>query len=90
MAQETVDALGHDWKEATTESPKTCDRCGETEGEKLPEPQPEPTPDPEPQPEKNHDECAKSVWEKILTMILNFIRGLLGLPEECICGDELT
>ncbi len=25
----------HDWKEATCESPKTCGRCGETEGEPL-------------------------------------------------------
>ncbi|MCI5788628.1 MAG: hypothetical protein MR002_04625, partial [Acholeplasmatales bacterium] len=25
-----------DWKEATTEAPKTCTRCGATEGEKLP------------------------------------------------------
>ena len=30
------EALGHDWKEATTEAPKTCTRCGATEGEKLP------------------------------------------------------
>ena len=31
-----VAALGHHWIEATTESPKTCKTCGETEEEKLP------------------------------------------------------
>lgn len=31
-----VEKLGHDWEKATTESPKTCKTCGETEGEKLP------------------------------------------------------
>ena len=27
--------LGHDWKAATCDAPKTCNRCGTTEGEKL-------------------------------------------------------
>lgn len=27
-----VDALGHTWKDATCTEPKTCSRCGETEG----------------------------------------------------------
>ena len=31
-----VAALGHNWLDATTEAPKTCTRCGETEGSKLP------------------------------------------------------
>jgi len=55
------DALGHDWKDATYEAPKTCSRCGITDGspleptpvpqepEKKPEPDPEPDPEPEPQ-----------------------------------------
>jgi beta-lactamase superfamily II metal-dependent hydrolase len=30
-----VDALGHTWKEATTEAPKTCTTCGAVEGDKL-------------------------------------------------------
>ena len=38
-------ALGHDWKDATTEAPKTCLTCGETEGEKLPQPSEPDTPD---------------------------------------------
>ena len=35
IPQETVDALGHDWKDATFMDPKTCKRCGATEGEAL-------------------------------------------------------
>ena len=31
-----VAALGHDWVDATTEAPKTCNTCGATEGENLP------------------------------------------------------
>ena len=30
-----VDALGHDWADADCENPKTCKRCGETDGEAL-------------------------------------------------------
>ena len=30
-----VQAEGHSWKDANTESPKTCEKCGATEGEKL-------------------------------------------------------
>ena len=29
---ESIAALGHDWQEATYDEPKTCSRCGETEG----------------------------------------------------------
>ena len=32
IAPETIAALGHDWKEATCTEPKTCVRCGATEG----------------------------------------------------------
>lgn len=42
VEQETVGALGHSWVDATTEAPKTCEDCGETEGEKLPAPTPDP------------------------------------------------
>ena len=35
VAQKDVEALGHDWQEATTKAPKTCKNCGGTEGEKL-------------------------------------------------------
>ena len=32
---EDIAALGHDWEEASYTNPKTCKRCGETEGEAL-------------------------------------------------------
>ena len=35
-AQEELPVLGHNWIAATTSAPKTCDRCGLTEGDKLP------------------------------------------------------
>ena len=31
----SIQALGHDWNEATCESPKTCSACGATEGSAL-------------------------------------------------------
>ena len=86
-----IDAIGHDWKEATTEAPKTCKICGETEGEKLPELTPDPDNGTDLAPEKDHGECeASSTIEKILNLIVNFFRSLIGLPEKCVCGDELT
>ena len=82
VAQESVDALGHSWQEATTEAPKTCEKCGETEGEKLPE---EPTPV-----EKDHSQCTpKSIIEAIITIIMNIIRSIMELPEKCFCGEDL-
>ncbi len=35
VAQEVVEALGHTWADATCTVPKTCETCGETEGEAL-------------------------------------------------------
>ena len=105
-----VAAFGHDWTEATTEAPKTCDNCGLTEGEKLPteEPKEEPEDQPEENPEENpeevpeeepteepteekdHSKCEpKSEFERFIMMIINFFRGLIGLPEQCFCGEEL-
>ena len=31
----TIKALGHEWQDATYTAPKTCERCGATEGEPL-------------------------------------------------------
>ena len=87
-----VAALGHDWEEATTEAPKTCKVCGETEGDKLPENVPETdiTPDTDPSEEVNHAECkAPNQWEEFLTLLINFFRQLFGLPPKCYCGEEL-
>ncbi len=81
VEQETVDALGHSWVDATTEAPKTCEDCGETEGEKLP--------DSDTPTEGSHDECKSSGWDRFWNSILNFFRRLFGMPEKCICGDEL-
>jgi hypothetical protein len=36
LAQETVAAKGHRWVDATCTAPKTCETCGETEGEPMP------------------------------------------------------
>ena len=92
---DTVAALGHDWIDATYENPKTCDRCGLTEGEKLPEvdsgenemPDENETPE---ENDKDHTKCeAESILQRILTAIINFFRKLFGLPEKCVCGDEL-
>ena len=76
-----VAATGHEWTDATTESPKTCEKCGETEGEKLPAPEVE----------INHDECEQnaSAWSRFLTMIANFFRRLFSLKGKCYCGEEM-
>ncbi len=34
--EEIANGIGHNWKDATTEAPKTCTVCGTIEGEKLP------------------------------------------------------
>jgi hypothetical protein len=81
-----VEAHGHRWKDATTEAPRTCEICGDTDGERLPEPTPSPEPTPDPAPEKNHDECEGS---RFWNAIINFFRRLFGLPEKCVCGDEI-
>ena len=84
-------AHGHSWLEATTESPKTCETCGETEGDMLPGPTPDPDPEPDPEPEKDHDECKEeaSGWKKFWRAIGNFFRMIVGLPKKCVCGDVL-
>ena len=83
VAQETVDAIGHEWKDATTEVPKTCGRCGETEGDKLPTPTiPEESID-------NHENCEGNWLTNLINVILNFFRKLLGMPEKCICGEDI-
>ena len=37
IEEETIAKKEHEWEEATTERPKTCRNCGETQGEKLAE-----------------------------------------------------
>ena len=82
-----TEALGHDFAEATTESPKTCKVCGETEGEKLPVP--DVTPDTNPT-EKNHDECeAPGFFKRVFLRIGNFFRIIFGRPRKCFCGEKI-
>ena len=64
-----VDALGHSWKDATTEAPKTCESCGETEGEPLPKPEEPDTPD-----KPNEVNWFVRIWNAIL----DFFRRLFG------------
>lgn len=100
--QISVPSLGHDWLDATYDDPKTCDRCGLTEGEKLPavDSSEEETPGEnetsnendttDNEPEKDHSQCeAESGFQKLITAIINFLRRLIGLPEQCVCGEEL-
>ena len=94
LSRETVrvDAIGHDFEDATTESPKTCKVCGKTEGEKLPteDTAPDTDVDDDITVEEDHSECkAQSELERIVSIIINFFRKLLGLPEKCLCGEDL-
>ena len=90
VIQEEKDALGHNFTEATTEAPKTCTRCGETEGEPLPKPvDPDPVDPVDPTPEKDHAECQGDWFAELINAIINFFRTLFGLPEKCICGEDL-
>ena len=88
-----VAAHGHDFADATTEAPKTCKVCGKTEGEKLPTedntPDDDGATDDNNAVEKNHEDCVASAWEKFINAIINFFRGIFGLPKECVCGEEL-
>ena len=92
-----IDALGHDWLDATTEAPKTCQNCGATEGDKLPEPdtdpedKPDETPDEDITESKDHSACEpKTEWDNFWLAIINFFRALFGLPEQCYCGEEIV
>ena len=91
IIKDETDPLGHDFADATTEAPKTCDRCGETEGDPLPKPvDPDPPIDTNPPiDEDTHEDCEGNWFMEILNAILNFFRKLFGLPEKCICGDDL-
>ena len=74
-----VDATGHAWKDATTEAPKTCEKCGATEGDKLPEVDSDPAPDTSIDEDEGKEEM--SALERFWQAIINFFRRLFGLPE---------
>ena len=74
---------GHDWVEE--EDYRFCGTCGEVEDYEGGAPN---TPDTDG--DKDHSQCEGSAIETIINMIINFIRSLFGLPEQCICGEELS
>ena len=98
VAQQVVPALSHNWVEATEEAPKTCDRCGLTEGEKLPGNENQ-TPDNDDSsdddttdaPTKDHSECKANAngWKKFWNAFANFFRTLFGGAKKCVCGEKL-
>ncbi len=74
-------APGHTWKDATTEAPKTCEICGATEGDKLPEVAPDPVPTPDTSIDEDEGKEEMSAFERFWQAIINFFRKLFGLPE---------
>ncbi len=79
---EDIPETGHDFADATTEAPKTCKTCGVTEGEKLPVDSPD-------GPVNDHSECESNWFAELWNSIINFFRRLIGLPEKCVCGEEI-
>jgi len=84
VAQNSIDALGHDFADATTEAPKTCKTCGATEGDKLPTPEePEVPSEPEvPGADEGKDEQPKeelNFFQRIWLAIVNFFKKLFGI-----------
>lgn len=59
------------------------------EEDKTDEPTEESKPEVEPE-EKDHTLCEGNLFSVIWNAIVNFFRGLFGMPSLCICGEELT
>jgi uncharacterized repeat protein (TIGR02543 family) len=57
-----VTAFGHDWVDATTESPKTCNTCGATEGERLP----------------SNDNPNLSIYEILLDLFIRIFNAIIN------------
>jgi hypothetical protein len=88
VAQTEIPANGHVWTDDSTETFKTCEICGATEGEK-PNPDDNVTPDDD-SVEKNHNECEEpGAISRIINMIINIFRQLFGLAPKCYCGEEI-
>jgi len=88
VSQEVIPALGHSWLDATHEAPSTCERCGATTGEKLPEENP-PEENPPTDDDSTEDEhvCeGVSGWQKFWNAVINFFRRIFGIPEKCPHG----
>ena len=69
---------GHDWVEE--DGYKFCGKCGDVVEDGAPEGGES----------IDHSQCTGSIVETILILIFNIIRSILGLPEQCICGEELN
>ena len=78
MITEKKNPLGHDWEDATTDAPKTCRTCGETEGEKLPITPVDPV-NPETPSENEKPEENLGFFQKIWLAILAFFKKLFGI-----------
>ena len=83
VAQGSIDALGHDFADATTEAPKTCKKCGSTEGDKLPTPE---IPDEQPElpeepgvPGEEEPEQELNFFQRIWLAIVNFFKKLFAI-----------
>ncbi len=83
-------AKDHIWSEATHERPSTCEICGATTGNKLPEDIPsiddDPIYDDEPIHENEHICDGGNAWNRFWRAIFNFFRRMFGLPEKCPHG----
>ena len=89
-APKTCDNCGlTEGEKLPTEEPK---EDPEEEPEQTPEEQPEETPEEQPEEApaetKDHSECG-SGFARLWNAIINFFRSLIGLPKQCVCGEEL-
>ena len=41
-------------------------------------------------PNEDHTNCEANGWVRFWNAIFNFFRRLFGLPEQCVCGKELS
>ncbi len=81
--QQNIPVLGHVWTEATQEEPSTCEICGATTGEKLPEETPSIDEDIY---ENGHICDGGNGWNRFWRAIFNFFRSIFGLPKKCPHG----
>ena len=96
VAQEVIPSLGHSWLDATHEAPSTCERCGATTGEKLPEenlPSDDDQTNDDPSvddPSEDEHVCeGVSGWKRFWNAIGNFFRRLFGGKPKCPHGIEI-